>query len=164
MTPTTTAPERLTVERLRDDVEQLARRCLCDPVTELFGPLLEVQERVFSRLEHEPRPEQAEQLYLLAALVSGQLAKAHHDLGRSHQAMTLARMAFVCADNIGHTALRAWTRALQSQLAYWADRPQEAAAFADCGVALAGEHTGSVASQLACAQARAAASRSAAAR
>ncbi|GAA1650114.1 XRE family transcriptional regulator [Catellatospora bangladeshensis] len=155
MAPTTTVAEQLTVEQLRDDVEQLARRCLCDPVTELFGPLLEAQERVFAKLETDPRPEHSEQLHLLAALVSAALARANHDLGRGHQAMTLARMAFECADNIGHHPLRAWIRGLQSQLAYWADRPQEAAAFADCGVALAGEHTGSVASWLACAQARA---------
>ncbi|MEV0460006.1 XRE family transcriptional regulator [Catellatospora methionotrophica] len=147
--------ENITVEQLRDEVAALAGRCLCDPVTELFGPLLEAQERVFSRLENDPEPDHVRELYLLAALVSGMLAKAHHDLDREHQAMTLARTAYVCADNIGHTGLRAWSRGLQSLLAYSGGRPQEAAAFADCGSGIAAEQTGSVASWLACAQARA---------
>ncbi|MFD0591212.1 hypothetical protein ACFQZ4_00300 [Catellatospora coxensis] len=120
----TTLADTITVEQLRDDVTSLAGRCLCDPVTELFGPLLEVQERVFNRLENDPEPDHAHELYLLAALVSGMLAKAHHDLDREHQAMSLARMAYVCADNIGHPGLRAWSRGLQSLLAYSAGRPQ----------------------------------------
>lgn len=152
---TTTTAATITVEQLRDEVTALARRCLCDPVTELFGPLLETQERVFSRLENDPVPEHVHELYLLAALVSGMLAKAHHDLDREHQAMSLARMAYVCADNAGHAGLRAWSRGLQSLLAYSGGRPQEAAAFADCGARIAVEETGSVASWLACAQARA---------
>jgi hypothetical protein len=69
--------------------------------------------------------------------------------------MALARLAYVCADDIGHRGLRAWTRGLQSLLAYAAGRPQEAAGFADCGARLAADETGSVASWLACAQARA---------
>lgn len=151
----TTLAETITVEQLRDDVTSLAQRCLCDPVTDLFGPLLEVQERVFSRLENDPVPDHVQELYLLAALVSGMLAKAHHDLDREHQAMSLARMAYVCADNIGHHGLRAWSRGLQSLLAYSAGRPQEAAAFADCGARIADGQNGSVTSWLACSQARA---------
>ncbi|WP_144120005.1 XRE family transcriptional regulator [Catellatospora sichuanensis] len=147
--------ENITVEQLRDEVTALAGRCLCDPVTELFGPLLETQERVFSRLENDPVPDHVHDLYLLAALVSAMLAKAHHDLDREHQAMSLARMGYVCADNIGHTGLRAWSRGLQSLLAYSAGRPQEAAAFADCGARIAAEQSGSVTSWLASSQARA---------
>ncbi len=143
------------LDELRDDVRDLAGAYLHDPVTSMIAPLAEVQDAVFARLEGRQRPAQAAELYLLAGVASALLAKASQDLGRSRDAMTQARTAYVCADNAGHSGLRAWARGLQSLITYWAGRPTEAARYAHLGAAELGDGSGSVAAWLPSLEARA---------
>jgi hypothetical protein len=70
------------------------------------------------------------------------LAKASHDLAEPQAAMAQARTAFLCADSIEHDSLRAWLRGLQSLVAYWAGRTQEAVRYAQSGAEFA-ERAGS---------------------
>ncbi|MFJ9774053.1 hypothetical protein ACIRVF_22905 [Kitasatospora sp. NPDC101157] len=122
----------------------------------LLGDLVEVQDLTFRLLEHgRVKPLQARELYLLAGITSGMLAKASHDLGNPSAAMMQARTAFVCADNADHHAMRAWVRSLQSLISYWAGRPAEAADYADLGQAAAGSVRGTTSVWLACLSARA---------
>lgn len=146
-------PEAL--DQLRDDVGVLANDYIREPLMSIMGDLVQTQEIVFLLLEGKQKPAQTRDLYLLAGLVSGLLAKASQDLGRHHDAMTQARTMFVCADNADHHGLRAWARGLQSLIAYWAGRPQEAVRYARSGADLAANLTGTVTAWLPSLEARA---------
>ncbi len=120
-----------------------------------MSDLIEEQEIVFRLLEGKQKPALSRDLYLLAGVVTGLTAKASQDVGRFHDAMTHARTLYVCADNADHPGLRAWARGLQSLIAYWAGRPQEAARYARSGAEYSATLTGSVAAWLPALEARA---------
>ncbi|WP_433082726.1 XRE family transcriptional regulator [Dactylosporangium sp. CA-052675] len=103
------------------------------PITELLGDLVETQETLFTLIERQQPLTQARQLHFLAAVTSGLLAKASHDLAEPHAAMIRARTAVLCADQADHPGLRAWLRGLQSLVAYWAGRYTEALRYAEQG-------------------------------
>jgi tetratricopeptide (TPR) repeat protein len=143
------------VAQLQDDVVYLANAYIHDPLSAIMGNLVEEQETVFRLLEGKQKPALSRDLYLLAGVVSGLIAKASQDLGRFHEAMTHARTLYVCADNADHQGLRAWARGLQSLIAYWAGRPQEAVRYAQSGTEYAANVTGSVSAWLPALEARA---------
>jgi hypothetical protein len=143
------------IEQLQDDVVHLANAYIHDPLATIMGDLIEEQETVFRLLEGKQKPAFSRDLYLLAGVVSGMIAKASQDLGRFHEAMTHARTLYVCADNADHQGLRAWARGLQSLIAYWAGRPQEAVRYARSGAEYTSNVTGSVAAWLPALEARA---------
>jgi len=142
------------VEQVYDDVRRLAVAYPQRPLPEILGELVEVQDNTYELLEHQQRPQQARDLYLLAGVVGGLLAKASHDLAEPHAAMTQARAAFVCADNAEHDGLRAWLRGLQALIAYWADRPSESVRYAQSGAEYATRGHGTAAVWLAVSEAR----------
>ena len=144
-----------TLEQLADDVRQVATTYPRLPLPELLGDLIGVQERTFTLLEGRQRPEHTRQLYLLAGITCGLLAKASHDLGSSTDAMTQARTAYACAENAGHNGLRAWVRGLQSGVAYWTGRPREAVRYAQLGHDAVQPGAGTAALYLLSAEARA---------
>jgi tetratricopeptide (TPR) repeat protein len=140
---------------LVDEIGGLAGDYVREPVVHVLGDLIEAQETVFTLLEAQQRPSEARDLYMLASVVSGMIAKASHDLGRAHDAMTHARTMFVCADNADHLSLRAWARGLQSLIAYWSGRMQEAVRYAEAGAMFTGDLRGSVTAWLPALEARA---------
>ncbi|GLW68917.1 hypothetical protein Kpho02_12160 [Kitasatospora phosalacinea] len=145
-----------TLGQIQDEVRRLTVAYPKLALPTLLGDLVEVQDLTFRLLEHgRVKPLQARELYLLAGITSGMLAKASHDLGNPSAAMMQARTAFVCADNADHHAMRAWVRSLQSLISYWAGRPAEAADYADLGQAAAGNVRGTTSVWLACLSARA---------
>ncbi|MEV6377677.1 hypothetical protein [Micromonospora musae] len=143
------------IAQLRDDIVHLTNAYVHDPLASIMGDLIAGQEAVFLLLEGRQKPALSRDLYLLAGVVSGLMAKASQDLGRFHEAMTHARTLYVCADNADHQGLRTWARGLQSLIAYWAGRPQEAVRYAQGGAEYAANVTGSVASWLPALEARA---------
>jgi hypothetical protein len=143
------------VEQVYDDVRRLATAYPQRPLLELLGDLVEVQDSVYELLEHRQRPQQARDLYLLAGVIGGLLAKASHDLADSHAALTQARAAFVCADNADHDGLRAWLRGLQTMVAYWAGRPAESVRYAQSGAEYAARSRGTISVWLPVSEARA---------
>lgn len=143
------------VEQVYDDVRRLATAYPQRPLSELLGDLVEVQDSVYELLEHRQRPQQAQDLYLLAGVIGGLLAKASHDLADSHAALTQARAAFGCADNADHDGLRAWLRGLQTMVAYWAGRPAESVRYAQSGAEYAARSRGTVSVWLPVSEARA---------
>ncbi|MGV4927639.1 hypothetical protein [Streptomyces sp. BHT-5-2] len=150
----TIGPE--TLDELHQEVRRLAAAYPRLPLATLLGDLVEVQDLSFHFLEHgRVRPTQARELYLLSAITSGMLAKASHDLGDPRSAMTQARTAYVCADNADHHAMRAWVRGLQSLIAYWDGRHQEASQYAGLGISQVAGVTGTSAVWLSCLHARA---------
>ncbi|MBG0818958.1 hypothetical protein HS045_33020 [Planomonospora sp. ID82291] len=122
-----------TLDQLRAEVSRLALAYPQQPLPTLLGDLTDLQDVAFRLLEGRQRPAETAEMYLLAGVISGMLAKASHDLGDPHSAMTQARASFVCADNAGHDGLRAWTRGLQSMISYWAGWPHEAGRYAQSG-------------------------------
>lgn len=106
------------IEQLRHDVVGVANGYLRQPLTAIMGDLIELQDVVFTLLEGKQKPAHSRDLYVVASVVTGLLAKASHDLGRPRDAMTQARTMYVCADNADHLPLRAWARGLQSLIAF----------------------------------------------
>lgn len=150
--PTLTAES---VEQVYDDLRRLALAYPQQPLSELLGDLVDVQDTVYQLLEQRQRPQQARELYLLAGVVGGLLAKASHDLAEPHAALTQARAAFVCADNADHNGLRAWLRGLQTMVAYWAGRHSESVRYAQSGAEFASRSRGTVSVWLPVSEARA---------
>ncbi|MFJ2806517.1 hypothetical protein [Kitasatospora sp. NPDC087271] len=145
-----------TLGQIHDEVRRLTVAYPRLALPTLLGDLVEVQDLTFRLLEHgRVKPLQARDLYLLAGITSGMLAKASHDLGNPSAAMMQARTAFVCADNADHHAMRAWVRSLQSLISYWAGRPGEAADYAALGQSAVGDVRGTTSVWLACLSARA---------
>ncbi|MDT5034436.1 MAG: hypothetical protein QOC94_4607 [Actinoplanes sp.] len=143
------------IAQLQDDVVHLANAYIRDPLVLIMSDMIDTQETVFQLLEGRQKPAFARDLYVLAGVVSGMIAKASHDLGRTHEAMTHARTLYVCADNADHQGLRAWARGLQSLIAYWAGRPQQAVRYARTGAEAATNLHGSVVGWLPALEARA---------
>lgn len=134
-------PSRDEMEIVYEEVWQLARLYSRRPVLQLVTRLVDVQRALFVMLEARQVPKHAQQLYFLAGVTGGILARASHDLADTSAAMTQARTAFTCADRADHNGLRAWVRALQSMIAYWDDQPQKAIDFAQAGRAIEGRST-----------------------
>ncbi|GDY30853.1 XRE family transcriptional regulator [Gandjariella thermophila] len=144
-----------TLEQLADDVRRVATTYPRLPLPELLGDLVDVQERTFTLLEGRQKPKHTRELYLLAGISCGLLAKASHDVGASTDAMTQARTAYACAENAGHNGLRAWVRGLQSGVAYWTGRPRDAVRYAQLGHDAVRAGAGTAALYLLAAEARA---------
>jgi hypothetical protein len=144
-----------TLDQLVDDVRRLALTSQRDPLTSILDDLVEVQGRAFALLEGRQRPVHTRDLYLLAGIVSGLMAKASHDLGAPHDAMTQARAAYACAENAGHDGLRAWVRSVQSGIAYWTGRFDDAMRYAVSGREQAARSGGTASVRLECSAARA---------
>ncbi|MFJ9863422.1 hypothetical protein [Streptomyces sp. NPDC101165] len=92
-------------------------------------------------------------LYVAASRLCGLSAHVCLDLGAYDSAATHARTARACAEAAGHVGMLAWVRAVESLIAYWTGRFDQAARLAQSGrLHRAG---GSVAARLASLEARA---------
>ncbi|MFE3828410.1 hypothetical protein [Streptomyces sp. NPDC059092] len=147
-----------TLDYVQEEVRRIAMIHLRVPVGTVLDDLTYIQDTTFRLLESgRAKPSQTRDLYFLAALQSGMLAKASHDLGDPQSAMMQARTASVCADQAEHQTMRAWVKGLQSSISYWANRPGDALHYARQGIEISGDLRGSVIVWLAAQEARAAA-------
>ncbi|WP_369217946.1 hypothetical protein [Streptomyces flavofungini] len=139
-----------TFGHIRDEVRRIGAAYPRVALHEILPDLTEVHDLIFRLLESgRATPAQGVDLQLLASMASGMLAKASHDLSDPRSAMMQARAAYVCADQAGHTGMRAWVRGLQSLISYWAGRPADAVVYAGQGNALLTAPAGTVAVWLA---------------
>lgn len=143
-----------TLEQLADDVRRLTVAYQQEPLEGLLVDMGETQRRAFELLEGRQRPTHTRDLYLMAGVSSGLMARASHDLGAPHDAMTQARVAYTCADNAGHDGLKAWARGLQSLIAYWTGRFSESVRYAHEGSETAALSRGTATIWLASGEAR----------
>ncbi len=141
------------VEQVREDVARLCVAYPQLPLSEILADLTQTQGSVFALLEQKQRPAEARHLYLLAAIVSGMLAKVSHDMADPYAAATQARAAFTAAEMADHNGLRAWIRGLQSLIAYWSGRYADSVRYAQEGQRYSS--TGSAAAWLPVSEARA---------
>ncbi|MFE2879612.1 hypothetical protein ACFXG6_33445 [Streptomyces roseus] len=132
------------MEQVHADVQNLAMDYPQRPLSDLLPDLITTQDTIYTLLEQQRRPAQARQLYFLAGVTGGLLAKASHDLADPHAALTQARTAFVCADQADHNGLRAWIRGVQSLVSYWAGRTRESVRYAQSGAEFAAVNSSSV--------------------
>ncbi|WP_410597226.1 hypothetical protein [Amycolatopsis sp. lyj-23] len=119
-----------TINQLADDIRALTVRYQQEPLETLLADMSHAQEQAFFLLEGRQKPAQTRELYLLAGVSSGLMARASHDTGSADDAMVHARAAFSAADNAGHDGLKAWVKGLQSLIAYWARRYNESIKYA----------------------------------
>jgi tetratricopeptide (TPR) repeat protein len=143
-----------TIDQLADDVRRLVVASQQQALSQLIGDVVDTQDRAFNLLEGRQKPSQTRELYLLAGVAAGLMAKVSHDLGAPHDAMTQARAVYACADNAGHDGLRAWTRGLQAGIAYWSGRLTDSVRYAEQGAETAAHSRGSATVRLASSQAR----------
>jgi hypothetical protein len=115
------------------EVDRLAVAYPQQPLGVVLGDLVRLQGTIFALLERRPATPDARDIYARAAMTSGMLAKASHDLGDGSSAMDHARLAYRCADRAGHDGLRAWVRGLESLIMFWAGMPERALHFARSG-------------------------------
>jgi hypothetical protein len=143
------------VEQVADAVQELAAAYPQQALPRLLHDVVAVQDALFALLEGRQQPHRTRQLYFLAGVVGGLLAKASHDLADPHAALAQARTAFLCAENADHHGLRAWIRGIQALVAYWADRPLESLRYAGSGAEYAARSGNTAAVWLAVSEARA---------
>ena len=119
------------LEQMSADVAELARRELTDPPATVFSRLLGARDDVFALIAGRQQPRHTTGLYKIAGQLCGLLAVVTFDLGHPHAAATQARTALHCAEMAGYTPLRAFVRRVQSNMAYWEGRYDEAAALVE---------------------------------
>lgn len=151
------AVHELTLEQIHADVRQLAYRYVSEPLGILVHDLRTLRHDVFNLIEHNRFPKQIRQLHLAASRLCGLQAHVCLDLGLYHHADTIARAALLSGDAAGQRGMRGWVRALQSLIAYWDGRYDDAIQLARDGVPFAID--AATASRLPALQARAAAAR-----
>ncbi|MGH3930832.1 MAG: hypothetical protein ACRDTF_12730, partial [Pseudonocardiaceae bacterium] len=144
-----------TLDQLTDDVRRLITTYDQQPLPTLLRDLVDTQERAFVLLEGHQRLEQSRDLYLIAGIACGLMARASHDMDAFHDAMTQARAGYACADNAGHDGLRAWIRGLQAAITYWSGRFDESVRYAQLGAEAAARSRGTASVFLASGEARA---------
>ncbi|NUS74482.1 MAG: hypothetical protein HOQ05_13955 [Corynebacteriales bacterium] len=118
------------IEQYYADIDGLSRRYLTEPPFALFTPLAERRRQMFQLIDARPRPQYLPDLYRIAGHLSALLAHASFDMDHGDAADTHARTALLCADMCGDTQLVAYTRWVQSNVAYWRGNYRRAAQIA----------------------------------
>ncbi|MGH3899288.1 MAG: hypothetical protein ACRDTA_13815 [Pseudonocardiaceae bacterium] len=115
------------LDQMTTDVAELARREQLDPPATMFTHLLGARDDVFTLIAGRQQPHHTTGLYKIASQITAMLAMVTFDLGHPHAANTHARTALHCAEVSGHTPIRVYIRFVQSNIAYWDERYDEAA-------------------------------------
>ncbi|MEU6709403.1 XRE family transcriptional regulator [Streptomyces wuyuanensis] len=145
--------DEFVVEQLEADVCRLARTYVSHPLLEQHVEIKRLRNGVFDLLRGRQHPRQTTDLYLSAARLCGLSAHVCLDLGDYDSAATHARTARACAEAAGHEGMLAWVRAVESLIAYWTGRYEQAARLAQAG--LRHRASGSIGARLASLEARA---------
>ncbi|MGH3916636.1 MAG: hypothetical protein ACRDTC_24970, partial [Pseudonocardiaceae bacterium] len=123
----TTNVDDTDLEHMTADVADLAQREQIDPPATTYARLIGARDDVFRLIAGQQQPRHTAALYKIASQVTAMLAMVTFDLGHSHAASTQARTALHCVEMSGYTPVRVYIRLIQSNIAYWAGRYDEAA-------------------------------------
>ncbi|MFF8322001.1 helix-turn-helix domain-containing protein [Streptomyces bobili] len=145
--------DEFVVEQMEADVGRLARTYVSHPLMEQYVEIKRLRDGVFELLRGRQRPRQTVDLYLSASRLCGLSAHVCLDLGAYDSAATHARTARACAETAGHEGMLAWVRAVESLIAYWTGRYEQAARLAQAG--RRHRASGSIGARLASLEARA---------
>lgn len=124
------------LEQLGREARRLARVYALEPLPRFLGDLTNLQDLAFTLLEGRYRPDQARDLHLAAAIVSGLMARASIDVADFPAALTQAHAALLCAQRAGHGALAAKIISWQALAAHWHGWTQQAIDYARQGASL----------------------------
>jgi hypothetical protein len=141
-----------TLEQLQADTTRLAVSYLSAPALATLRESRDVRARALRTLQVSSRPGELRDLYLFIGQLSGILTYTALDLGYPDEAMTHARMAWLCGDLAGHNGLRAWVKGTESLIARFTNRYREAFEFLQAGFEYATE--GTAYARLACGEAQ----------
>lgn len=119
------------LEQMEADVAEIAMRYLIDPPATVFSRLISARDDVFALISGRQNPRHTMNLYKIGGQMCALLAHASADLGHPHAANTHARTALHCAEVAGHAPLRVYTRWVQSNVAYWEGRYDDAAGLVE---------------------------------
>lgn len=125
--------DEFVVEQLEADVARLARAYVSHPLLELYVEIKRLRDGAFELLRGRQHPRQTADLYVAASRLCGLSAHVCLDLGDYDSAATHARTARACAEAGGHEGMLAWVRAVESLIAYWTGRYEQAARLAQAG-------------------------------
>ena len=125
--------DEFVVEQLEADVARLARAYVSHPLLELYVEIKRLRDGVFELLRGRQHPRQTADLYVAASRLCGLSAHVCLDLGDYDSAATHTRTARACAEVAGHEEMLAWVRAVESLIAYWTGRYEQAARLAQVG-------------------------------
>ncbi|MCX4738628.1 hypothetical protein [Streptomyces antibioticus] len=125
--------DALVVEQVEADVARLARSYVSHPLLELYVEIKRLRNGVFELLRGRQHPWRTTDLYVAASRLCGLSAHVCLDLGDYDSAATHARTARMCAEAAGHEGMSAWVRAVESLIAYWTGRYEQAARLAQMG-------------------------------
>ncbi|MFF3781574.1 helix-turn-helix domain-containing protein [Streptomyces sp. NPDC001933] len=121
------------IEQLEADVHRLARTYVSHPLMEQYVEIKRLRDGVFDLLRGRQHPRQTADLYLSASHLCGLSAHVCLDLGDYDSAATHTRTARACAEAAGHEGMLAWVRSVESLIAYWTGRYEQAARLAQVG-------------------------------
>ena len=124
------------IQHLQAEATRLSVAYASDPLPLLITDLANLQDITFSLLQRQHRPDQLRDLYMIAALASGLMAKASLDAGDLGSAMTQARAGILCAQRAAHTGLVAKITSWQALFAYWAGRARQAVSYSEQAASL----------------------------
>lgn len=127
----TTNVDDAVLEQMTADVAELAWGEQIDPPATTYARLLGARDDVFRLIAGHQQPHHTTTLYKIASQITAMLAMVTFDLGHSHAANTHARTALHCAEVSGHTPVRVYIRSVQTNIAYWDKRYDEAAELMD---------------------------------
>lgn len=125
--------DEFVVEQLEADVARLARAYVSHPLLELYVEIKRLRDGAFALLRGRQHPRQTADLYLAASRLCGLSSHVCLDVGDYESAATHARTARACAEAAGHQGMLAWVRAVESLIAYWTGRYEQAARLARSG-------------------------------
>lgn len=124
------------VQHLQAEAARLAAATTRDPLPVLITGLANLQDISISLLNRRHRPDQLRDLYVIAALASGLMAKASLDVGDRGSAMTQAQTGLLCAQRAGHTGLAEMIISWQALFAHWAGQPRQTVRYSQQAAAL----------------------------
>ncbi|WP_409494730.1 helix-turn-helix domain-containing protein [Amycolatopsis sp. cmx-11-12] len=145
------------VEQFDSEIRRIAAAYISRPLVDVFGEIRELRQEVFRLLDSNRIPNQLRDLYLHASRLGGLQAHVSLDLGDYRAADIHAQTAWLYAKLAGHQDMLGWIKALQSLIAYWDDRLEDAVERAQEGALF--RPRGTTGARLASLEARACAAR-----
>ncbi len=114
------------VDQFDSEIRRIAAAYISRPLVDVFGEIRELRQEVFRLLDNNRIPNQLRDLYLHASRLGGLQAHVSLDLGDYRAADIHAQTAWLYAKLAGHQDMLGWIKALQSLIAYWDDRLEDA--------------------------------------
>lgn len=145
------------LDQFDSEIRRIAAAYISRPLVEVFGEIRELRQEVFQLLDGNRIPNQLRDLYLNASRLGGLQAHVSLDLGEYRAADIHAQTAWMYAKLAGNQDMLGWIKALQSLIAYWDDRLDDAVERAQEGALYRPQ--GTTGARLASLEARACAAR-----